>query len=176
MRSSHIHRPASATERQGLSSAWVPYLDKLLEVRGLVRLLLDQGSPIELTAAEADVRLHVGQLRGQDVADHLHGHLLPRHLLADPQRSAGGTREVSPCLHTSQRDGARFSVVQTRMCVRGTNPGPLKDLLGDTRDRKVTRLVLQRGYRWDTFLRHTGCLRVLGNHDLSRKSLLNKSA
>jgi hypothetical protein len=30
----------------------------------------------------------VWQLGAQDVTDHLHGHLLPRHLLADSQRSA----------------------------------------------------------------------------------------
>lgn len=73
---------------QGLRSAWSPYFDKVLEVRGLVRLLLDQGSPVELAAAEADVRLHMWQLGRQNVPDHLHRHLLPRHLLANSQCSA----------------------------------------------------------------------------------------
>lgn len=73
---------------QRLSSAWAPYFDKLLEVGGLICLLLDQGSSVELAAAEADVGLHVWQLGGQDVPDHLHRHLLPRHLLANSQRSA----------------------------------------------------------------------------------------
>lgn len=65
-----------------------PYFDELLEVWSLIRLLLDEGGPIELAAAEADVRLHVGQLGAQDVTDHLHRHLLSGHLLADSQRSA----------------------------------------------------------------------------------------
>lgn len=62
---------------------WPPYFDELLEVWSFVRLLLDEGSPIELAAAEANIRLHVWQLGAQDVTDHLHRHLLPRHLLAD---------------------------------------------------------------------------------------------
>lgn len=77
----------SAAGRDSRSTR-APYFDELLEVRGLIRLLLDQGGPVELAAAEADVGLHVRQLGRQDVAYHLHRHLLPRHLLANSQRSA----------------------------------------------------------------------------------------
>lgn len=52
------------------------YLDKVLEVGHLVGLLLDEGSTVELTAAEADVGLHVGQLCCQYVTNHLHRHAL----------------------------------------------------------------------------------------------------
>lgn len=41
-----------------------------------------------------DVRLHVRQLIGQDVADHLHRHPVARHLLPYSQSPAGGDRET----------------------------------------------------------------------------------
>ncbi|TNN61606.1 hypothetical protein EYF80_028218 [Liparis tanakae] len=46
-----------------------------------------QGSGVELAGAEADVRLHVGELRSQQVPDQLNRHVLPFRLLADAQRS-----------------------------------------------------------------------------------------
>lgn len=41
-----------------------------------------------------DVRLHVRQLIGQDVADHLHRHPVARHLLPYSKSPAGGDRET----------------------------------------------------------------------------------
>lgn len=41
-----------------------------------------------------DVRLHVRQLIGQDVADHLHRHPIARHLLPHSQSPAGGDRAL----------------------------------------------------------------------------------
>lgn len=41
-----------------------------------------------------DVRLHVRQLIGQDVADHLHRHPIARHLLPHSQSPAGGRQSA----------------------------------------------------------------------------------
>lgn len=45
-----------------------------------------------------DVRLHVRQLIGQDVADHLHRHPIARHLLPHSQSPAGGDRALRSML------------------------------------------------------------------------------
>lgn len=45
-----------------------------------------------------DVRLHVRQLIGQDVADHLHWHPIARHLLPHSQSPAGGDRALRSML------------------------------------------------------------------------------
>lgn len=77
------------------------YLDKLLEVGHLICFLLDEGSPVELAAAEPDVGLHVGQLGCQDVPDHLYRHLLPRHLLPHtqgPEQEQGTGLDKEPLL------------------------------------------------------------------------------
>lgn len=123
---------------QGLGSAWAPYFDKLLEVRGFVRLLLDQGRPVQLAAAEADVGLHVWQLGRQDVPNHLHRHLLSRHLLANSQRSA---RKQDPAV---TRHASRSH--RSRMWARGANPRATKGSMWVTRNRKEVSLVLHRGY------------------------------
>lgn len=47
--------------------------------------VLQQGGGVELTGAEADVGLHVGQLRGQQVPDQLHRHVLAPRLLTHTQ-------------------------------------------------------------------------------------------
>lgn len=45
-----------------------------------------------------DVRLHMRQLIGQDVADHLHRHPIARHLLPHSQSPAGGDRALRSML------------------------------------------------------------------------------
>lgn len=47
--------------------------------------VLQQGGGVELTGAEANVGLHVGELRGQQVPDQLHRHVLTSHLLTHTQ-------------------------------------------------------------------------------------------
>lgn len=59
------------------------YLEEVLEVRLVVDARLEQRGSVDLARAEADVGLHVGQLRGQDISDHLHRHVLPAHLLTN---------------------------------------------------------------------------------------------
>lgn len=43
---------------------------------------------------EPDVRLHVGQLAGQDVPDHLYRHPIARHLLPHPESPAGRSERL----------------------------------------------------------------------------------
>lgn len=52
------------------------YLKESFEVWLLVGSLLQQRGTIQLAAAEADVGLHVWQLRGQDVPDHMNRHFV----------------------------------------------------------------------------------------------------
>lgn len=47
---------------------------------------LQQGSGVELAGAEANVRLHVSELRSQQVSDQLNGHVLPSDLFTHTQR------------------------------------------------------------------------------------------
>jgi len=63
------------------------YLEEVFEVGLAVGSALQQGSGVELAGAEADVRLHVGELRSQQVPDQLDRHVLSFRLLADAQRS-----------------------------------------------------------------------------------------
>lgn len=157
--------------RQGLGSAQALYFNKLLEVWGLVCLLLDQGSPVELAAAEADVGLHVRQLGRQDVADHLHRHLLPRHLLANPQRSAGKHENEPPRLRTrSDGDTAHFRVGQVQNGREGHEPpGPLKGLsMWQKRNRKRNESSATERCDRSVFLWHDDCLLVLGNKNFKK--------
>ncbi len=56
------------------------YLEESFEVWLLIGSLLQQHGTVQLAAAEADVSLHVWQLRGQDVSDHVNRHVLsPGH-------------------------------------------------------------------------------------------------
>lgn len=64
------------------------YLEEVLEVGLDVGLALQQGGGVELAGAEADVGLHVRQLRRQQVADQLHRHVFTTSLLADAQSPA----------------------------------------------------------------------------------------
>ena len=59
------------------------YLEEVLKVRLVVDASLEQSGSVDLTGAEADVGLHVGQLRRQNISDHLHWHVLPARLLAN---------------------------------------------------------------------------------------------
>lgn len=61
------------------------YLQKELEVRLVVRAVLEQSGTVDLTGAEPDVRLHVGQFCCQDVSDLLDGHVLTCSLLTGTQ-------------------------------------------------------------------------------------------
>ena len=65
------------------------HLEEVLEVGLGVGPPLQQGGGVELAGAEADVGLHVGQLRGQQVSDHLHRHVLPARLLTHAQGPEG---------------------------------------------------------------------------------------
>lgn len=147
---------------QGLGSAWAPYFDKLLEVRGLVCLLLDQGSPIQLAAAEADVGLHMWQLGRQDVTDHLHRHLLSRHLLANSQCSAR-KHDTAVTRRTSRSH-------RSRMCVRGANPRATKGSMWVTRNRKRSESSATERLHRSIFLGHDGCLLALRKKNF-RKNL-----
>lgn len=71
-----------------LSLLSASYLEEVFEVRLVVNSSLEQCGSVDLAGAEADVGLHVGQLRGQDIPDHLHRHVLPAHLLTNTQRPA----------------------------------------------------------------------------------------
>ncbi len=64
------------------------YLEEVLEIRIVVDASLEQRGSVDLAGAEADVGLHVGQLCGQDISDHLHRHVVPAHLLTNTQRPA----------------------------------------------------------------------------------------
>lgn len=93
------------------------YLQEFFEVRVFVCLVLQQRRPVELAAAEPDVSLHVGQLGGQDIPDHLHRHLLAPRLLPHPQRPA--TNTLAHCLFPSGCPvGPTASDSQQVRCVR----------------------------------------------------------
>lgn len=102
--------------------ACVFYLQEVFDLRVVVSFLLDQRGAVQLTRAESarkkrlgqtftgkkqsadlftdfkrrqmkpDVGLHVRQLVGQDVANHLHRHPIAWHLLPHPQSPAGGVK------------------------------------------------------------------------------------
>lgn len=64
------------------------YLEEALEVRLVVRASLQQRGAVELARAEADVRLHVGQLSHQDVSDLLRRRVLSTVLLPKTESPA----------------------------------------------------------------------------------------
>lgn len=64
-----------------------PYPEEVFEVGLVVGFALQQGSGVELAGTEADVRLHVRELRSQQVPDQLNRHVLPFRLFTDTQRS-----------------------------------------------------------------------------------------
>lgn len=70
------------------------YFEEVFDLRVVVSLLLNQRGAVQLTRAEPDVRLHVGQLVGQDVTDHLHWHPVARHLLPHPESPEGKQLQV----------------------------------------------------------------------------------
>lgn len=61
------------------------YFEEVLEVGLVVGFALQQGGGVELAGAEADVRLHVSELRRQQVSYQLNGHVLPSRLFAHMQ-------------------------------------------------------------------------------------------
>lgn len=67
------------------SECFFSYFYKLLEFGDFICFLLNECCPIELAATEPNVWLHVWQLSCQDVTNHFHWHLLPRHLLTHTQ-------------------------------------------------------------------------------------------
>lgn len=62
-------------------------LEEVLKVGMVVRFALQQGGGVELAGAETDVRLHVRQLRRQQVPDHLDRHVLTSCLFTHAQSS-----------------------------------------------------------------------------------------
>lgn len=76
------------TEMKSLSAL---YLEKVFKVGLVVDAGLEQHGSVDLVGAEADVRLHVGQLGSQDVTDHLHRHVVPAHLFTSVQRPANSS-------------------------------------------------------------------------------------
>lgn len=64
------------------------HLEEVFKVRLIVDASLKQRGSVDLTGAEADVGLHVGELRCKDISYHLHWHVLSCHLLTNMQRPA----------------------------------------------------------------------------------------
>lgn len=62
-----------------------PYFEEVLKVGLVVGFALQQGGGVELTGAETDVRLHVSELRRQQVSYQLNGHVLPSCLFTHTQ-------------------------------------------------------------------------------------------
>lgn len=90
-----IHEIRMYTEKNSdFSVMWRPqqpppfsrYLEERLELRLIVGASLQQRGSFNLTRAEVDVRLHVGQLGNQDISHFLHWHVLTAALLSNRQR------------------------------------------------------------------------------------------
>lgn len=62
------------------------YLEEVFELWLVVGFALQQGGGVELTRAEADVGLHVGELCSQQVPDQLNRHVLSSGLFTHTQR------------------------------------------------------------------------------------------
>lgn len=67
-------------------------LEEVFKVGMVVGFALQQGGGVELAGAETDVRLHVRQLRRQQVSDQLDRHVLTSCLFTHAQSS--GTRGI----------------------------------------------------------------------------------
>lgn len=86
-------------------SPLTPHLKEVLKVRLIVDASLKQRGSVDLRGAEADVGLHVGKLRCQDIAYHLHGRVLSCRLLTSAQRPAHHNTNRSECtLKTAVHD------------------------------------------------------------------------
>ena len=68
-------------------------LEEVFKVGMVVGFALQQGSGVELTGAETDVRLHVGQLQGQQVSNQLDWHVLTSSLFTHTHSS--GKRDLA---------------------------------------------------------------------------------
>ena len=76
------------------------YLEKVFKVGLVVGFALQQGGGVELAGAEADVGLHVRELRFQQVSYELNRHVLSSGHLPDPQ--GPGTQRMMKMLHTER--------------------------------------------------------------------------
>lgn len=99
------------TEMLPLSAA---YLEKVFKVGLVVDAGLEQHGSVDLVGAEADVRLHVGQLGSQDVSDHLHRHVIPAHLFTSVQRPAHMSTPETQCLWTDEDEDQKSTLIFPR--------------------------------------------------------------